>query len=353
MKRFKLTLVLSLFLFFSLFVLSFSFSYAASLYIEPSSGQYGRGDTFSVKVRVEPQEEECINAVDVYITYPQDIIKAVAISRGESILSLWVEEPRANNESGIIRLVGGIPGGYCGRIPGDPGLTNVIAELVFQVPGFSVGSSEESSVTLSIAPGSEVLLNDGFGTPTTIFASDARFDIVNERTGSNEWLERLQNDDRQPESFSLTLESNQSVFGGDYFIVFSALDKQTGIDFYEVIETDIDNPAVIRGTNEKGQWIKATSPHVLVDQSLNSVIRVRAFDKAGNQRIASLIPDENLRTFSISIIPKDSTRALLVPVVSTALIILILLGVYVYIRKRRKVKHDRITPTDYTKKLDE
>ncbi len=37
---------------------------------------------------------------------------------------------------------------------------------------------------------------------------------------------------------------------------------------------------------------------MLEDQSLNSIIRVKAVDKAGNEQVSNLIPEESMRTIS-------------------------------------------------------
>jgi hypothetical protein len=75
-------------------------------------------------------------------------------------------------------------------------------------------------------------------------------------------------------------------------VTFSTTDKQTGIDYYEVRETD--ERGNIPGTREAPQWtrVPANEPYVLLDQNLESLVEVRAVDKAGNERIASLSPDD-------------------------------------------------------------
>src|SRR6185369_401021 len=105
---------------------------AASLYLDPGSGTYGPGDTFILNVRLN-NEGECINAANVVLTYPTASLRAADFSKGGSILSLWVIEPQIDTKAGTVTFAGGIPGGYCGRIAGDPSLTNVIGKVVFTV----------------------------------------------------------------------------------------------------------------------------------------------------------------------------------------------------------------------------
>ena len=44
------------------------------------------------------------------------------------------------------------------------------------------------------------------------------------------------------------------------------------------------------GTSKAPEWQVASSPYVLQDQSLGSTVRVRAVDKAGNERLAVFVP---------------------------------------------------------------
>src|SRR5262245_36451400 len=106
-------------------------AHAALLYFDPPESSIFRGDTEPLRLRIDTDEGECINTVDVVIYYSPSI-RAVDVSRGESILSVWVEEPHIDEEAHTITLAGGIPGGYCGRIAGDPKLTNVVADFAFR-----------------------------------------------------------------------------------------------------------------------------------------------------------------------------------------------------------------------------
>src|SRR3990167_5867132 len=77
-------------------------------------------------------------------------------------------------------------------------------------------------------------------------------------------------------------------------------------------------------------WIKAESPYVLKDQSLNSIIRVKALDKAGNEYIATYIPDESLQTISMNEIITYTVMGVL------GFILLITIGLLWFIISRRR-----------------
>ena len=327
------------------FFISASFANAASLYIDPADGIYGEGNTFSVKVRIDTQEE-CINAVSATISYPNEIVKAVDVARGESILSLWTEEPEINHDDGTIHFSGGLPGGYCGRIQGDPGFTNVIAELIFQVPGLTIGADQASnSGKIAFSDDTVVLLNDGFGSKAQLFVSDSviRIGPPASEGVSNDWFEIIRSDDIRPEPFSIELLRDESVYGGKWFIVFSTLDKQSGIDHYEIYETDIDNEGFIRNTKkeEVSLWTIGRSPYVLEDQSLNSIIRVRAIDKAGNERVAGKIPEKSLRTIVKKPIDKN-----LFYVIGGLVLLMIIFFIFHGLKKRKQKRRDIIGNND-------
>jgi len=243
---------------------------AASLYLDPDMGTYGPGDTFIVNVRLNT-DGDCVNAANVVLNYPAGSMRAVDFGKGGSILTLWVIEPKIDTKAGTVTFAGGIPGGYCGRIQGDPSLTNTIGKVVFTVTNASAGSA-----SIRISNASALYLNDGLGTKVTPEVTNATFKLSPEPTLSeNPWLSEVGDDKVPPDPFDVIIESTRSVFGGKYYAVFSTVDKQSGLDHYEM---------VINGT-----WQRVTSPHVINDQTLQSGIEVRAIDKAGNIRLGTYI----------------------------------------------------------------
>lgn len=296
-----------LFVFCLITVLSLpSISLAAALYIDPSATTVKKGNSVTLSVRLDTDEEneECINAVRGVITYGAGV-DPVDISTGDSILSVWVEDPTIDKEARTITFAGGIPNGYCGRVPGDPRLTNNIVDLVFRAPGFTIGQQQDAdsaTVNVEVTAETEAFVNDGFGTKADL----ARYGSVitlSPETGRGEndaWLNRVDQDDRPPEEFSIRLERDQvgGAFSGKWFIVFNTEDKQTGVDHYEVIEESFAERGLFGWGAADAPWIVARSPYVLEDQTLNSTIRVKALDKAGNSYIATLVPDRELRTLT-------------------------------------------------------
>ena len=311
---------------------------AASLYMDPAFSSVGRGDSITVSVRLDTNEaeEECINAVDGVIRYAEDI-ELVDVSIGDSIFSVWVEPPKINKEERTVTFAGGLPNGYCGRVPGDPRLTNNIVNLVFRSPGFSIGTNNSgtTSAKVEFAPETTAYLNDGFGTKAELALYGANIDLSATRGASIEdsWREAVITDTVAPAQFSIALERDTVAFNGKYFIVFNTVDKQTGVDQYQVMEEPLSKFWDFDWGRADAPWITARSPYVLDDQSLNSTIRVKAIDKAGNEYIATLVPDEEMRGFSTQNIIAYAGLGLL-GLILLAILVVIGRGVL----KRRKEK---------------
>ncbi len=310
---------------------------AASLYIDPATSVVNRGDSITLAVRLDTDEEngECVNTVDGTIKYSENI-EAVDTSIGDSIFRLWIEAPTINPADRTITFAGGIPNGYCGRVAGDPRLTNVLFEIVLQSPGFSVGSGG-TTATIDFAPESSALLNDGFGTKAELVTYPAKIEL-DPRPGTslqNPWREEVLTDSVPPEEFVISLQLKGEVNADKHYITFSTNDKQTGIDHYEVIEEPLTQFGSFQWGRADAPWVIVNEPenirYVLNDQSLNSIIRVKAIDKAGNEYVATLIPDDSLRTVS-----GDQLLIIVAGVGVVILFAVIGLVVWSRIRNRRK-----------------
>lgn len=343
--------------FFSFVLLTPSFSLSASvLYVDPSEGVISPNQMFAVDVRIDNQEQ-CLNVFDVGLNYSKDKVKVVTVSRGKSILTLWVEDPVVDHEKGEIMFTGGIPGGYCGRVIGDPDLTNILVTVVFQPLNEDVFSGE---VEVSFNEKSSVLLSDGQGSLSPLNFLNAVFEVGDEPTVfAEEWLEIVRNDDRAPVSFDIELLKEESVFDGNYYIVFSTTDKGSGLSHYEVKEEDVDHSGFIRGSDKEARFEKVQSPYLLKDQTLNSKITVKAVDNAGNERLARYEPEESMRqsdniaglkliqsAISWMILPQSWFS-----LVFSIFLLLILLYVFLLLNNRRKRRNLKIDEDNdlYTK----
>ncbi|HTW96624.1 MAG TPA: cohesin domain-containing protein [Candidatus Methylomirabilis sp.] len=136
----------------TLALLSFSFcfaAHAASLYFSPSSGSYAVGKNFSVSVYVS-SADRAMNAASGVISFSQDKLEVVSLSKSNSIFNLWVRDPAYSNDLGSINFEGVVLN------PGFTGNNGRILTMTFK-------AKEAGTATLSFSSGL-VLANDGKGT---------------------------------------------------------------------------------------------------------------------------------------------------------------------------------------------
>ncbi len=333
----QLNLIIVLFLLFA-FALPGS---AATLYFDPAVGSLGPGNVFALDVLLNV--EDCVNAIEADISFPYQDMQLQDFIIGESVLSIWLEQPNRDdielaNTTGILNFVGGVPGGYCGQIPGDPGNSNTVARLIFSVNNNDDLEADKSKINILFLPSTKVLLNDGLGARDVLTTKTASFNHVNEKVDiSNDWLKQIDGDIIAPEPFIVELRQNSNMFNNQYYIIFSTTDKQSGMDHFEVLEIRHDQElGVVKesfwdklrgGLAFVPEWKIAEIPYLLNDQDLLSTIRVKAIDKAGNERFVEYIPPGSRIANSIEWSKQEwiifSGLAILVLVFSGLLIIFI------------------------------
>lgn len=227
-----------------------------------SNASYHQGEVFTVPIVIESSVAP-INAFTVTVAVPQNV-EYVGSDEAGSIVSLWVEAPHIDRSSVVFSGI--LPTGFTQVInplnqSKGPGL---ITKLIFR-------GKKEGNDTLLVTPA--LYANDGAGTELNAagFSIGIAIDNVVAPT-SYAW-----NDAILPELFTPSLEHGTMAFGGSYVVVFNTVDKDSGIARYEVKEGN-------------GSWFAATSPYKLRDQSLSADISVKAIDKAGNERVATIHP---------------------------------------------------------------
>lgn len=141
----------SLFFVTALLLVSFGVenALAANLSISPSSVTTKVGKTFSVDLVVN-NNIDAINAASALITFPQDTLSVVSISKVGSFISLWAEEPTFSNEKGIVTLEG---------VALNPGFNKATGKIV----SVTFKALQEGNVSILVKSGS-VLANDGNAT---------------------------------------------------------------------------------------------------------------------------------------------------------------------------------------------
>ncbi len=252
-------------------------TFAAELYMGSSSKEQGLENQFAVGVFVNTQEES-VNAFEGELVFSPDELELKDVLIGDSVVNFWVEQPNKDVEcTDVCRLKfsGITPGGYFG----DQGR---LFSAIFE-------SKKTGTSNLSIENG-KVLLNDGEGTEAPLVSSPIELDIVE---GSSVPEFKYPFDPDPPESFVPYVGQDKEILDNKIFLVFTAQDKLSGVDHYEVAEKRGEE---VKEYN-KLDWKKAESPYLLKDQSLTSFIYVKAVDGAGNSRIEIIPPQKTVSLF--------------------------------------------------------
>ena len=273
---------------FSIVCLSlFKFVHAAELYLKSSQDSYSPNEIFKAEIRLNVVSPENVTALEGNIKYnPQDL-KAIEFLKGNSILT-YVEEPKINQEEGIVTFSGIIPGGYTGRLLGDPGESNLLGTIVFQTL-----KTTNPQTLIEITKNSKILVNAGEELKNNLLLKSLNIAINPQEVVFNPLneLEKAKEEDKiPPEEFKPEIVQ----INGQYFLVFNTQDKQSGIDHYEVatLKENLLGQLILISNFEKGE-----SPSPLNGADLNKVIEIKAIDKAGNERIATLYPQIQIKWY--------------------------------------------------------
>jgi hypothetical protein len=317
-----------------------TYTNAAVLSLEPGAVQVAPGDTIVFKIKID-NEKDCVNAIETGLKFPKDLLNFKDFASGESMISLWIEKPAALdakkiNEIGEFKFTGGIPGGYCGKIPGDPGDSDMLGEAIFEVKNDALKTVQTQSAQVYFLENSQILKSDGLGTPASSRFNGANL-VISDKSSVNkeDWANRLKGDKIPPENFVIELTSEPSLFEGMYYIVFSTTDKQTGVDHYEVREIKMPErikwwesylAKIFKPTEPK--WQVAAMPYLLKDQSLASTIQVKAIDKAANETLVEYIPPQVQQNTHFDFRSKAA--------IAGYIIVLILIVLILYLIKSKK-----------------
>lgn len=121
----------------------------ATMYLTPSSGTYVINGTFNVSVKVNTGGDG-INAAEGKISFDNNLLDVVSVSKGGSIFPFWTTEPSFSNSAGTISFGGGLP----------PPAYNGTAGHIFSI---TFKAKKSGGAQVRFASGA-VLANDGKGT---------------------------------------------------------------------------------------------------------------------------------------------------------------------------------------------
>ena len=159
-KSFKITILLFLTIF--LFGLFSASADAATLSLVPTQNTYQIGSVVTVKLLVNA--DTAINAISAKIQFPKDKLEITSVSKSNSIINLWAEEPTFSNGNGVADLQGIVLN------PGYVGSNGLV--LTLKMKPIALGT------TTLILSAASVMANDGKGTNVLTAVRNGELTIV-------------------------------------------------------------------------------------------------------------------------------------------------------------------------------
>ncbi len=237
-------------------------------------------------------EGVAVNMVAGSFVMPEGLVPR-EIETGSSAFALWVTEPSVTNQT--ISFAGAIPNGLsASRIP--------LLDVVFSAQEFSATEQPVHgalSAFLNTAEAEQIAV---------VVPSSVSWDFLVSSSSPLE-VDRI-----APEPFSVTVLAQSDMFLGKTVAIFSTVDKQSGMDYFEVQVHRSPVP-------DAAHWFRAESPVVVPDDIDTKFFSVKAVDRAGNIRVVTRAP-----------LLWRHAVLLLLP-------LLFLIAVVVYVAKRRVQKN--------------
>ena len=255
---------------FILFAISFFAPFmasAAEISLEAVPERVGGGDMVRVSVILDSIIP--VNAFAGMLSYDAAMLEPIATSDGNSVISIWIARPAVPEGGTSIPFSGITPGGFSGN-----------RGMLFSVL-FRAKAAGSASVFLGDV---EVLRNDGAGGEEPVRAHALTLSLEKQSRGG--YAEP--DDQAAPEPFFVYLGDDPELFGGRRYIVFTAVDKLSGIDHYAIAETRL--PSFLLRLLPPSWEIVSEGPYALSDQRLVSAVHIKAVDRAGNERLTVFPP---------------------------------------------------------------
>lgn len=364
---------------------------ASTLFFLPQGGEYRETETFIESLYIDTDGQK-INVIEAKINFNQDSLEVVDVIKGSSVIELWMGEPIVSNENGSIKFTGGIPGGYSGEgvilkiifkakktgsyelnlsdiktLLNDGKATE--DEIIFLGSNLNVVEKSGGAINVEVksnpdenkwtnddvlslhwdlvdeADYSYILTKDPLAEPDEIpdkpegklvwmgdmsfkgLIDDIYYFHLKQKLPNEEWSPkttvRTMIDATSPEEFTPQIIDIEGI----KYLVFNTTDKVSGVSHYEVSEINLNRFGKIK-SGQEAKWEIAESPYLLKDQELKSIIKIKAIDKAGNERLGEIISPSMPKFLSYQIV--------LLVLVGTAIIILTVRKLFFKKRRHRK-----------------
>lgn len=296
MKTFRSSIIVSL-LITALTAGYVNIGHAMELFISKTPENIRVGDVTLLTVAINSDKE--INVIEGSLTLSDNVSLRTVLTTS-SAFRLWPQRPSLQDRT--ITFTGG-------SVEPVSGSNVELFTLALDV-------IREGNIEITFND-TNAFLADGEATQIVVRSNTAALAVKPADTSgkNNELAQAILSDKTPPEKFTIAIGRDDQTFDGNYFATFYTIDTDSGLNRYEVIEGDLP-------------LVRSGSTYVLLDQSLNTRLTVKAIDNAGNERVVSLIPKHY-----------SSSSMAWTYVISIVIVILIILisgyGIY---RRRRQPK---------------
>lgn len=271
------------FVFLAFAILSFSLAgsaRAARIFSELKSFQENGKKFFEISVYLDTEGED-LNILTGEISFPAADLIFEKTLNGGSIVNLWLKQPIKSAE-GKIGFSGAVSNGYLGS-------KGFVFSTIFSSNNRSLARQVEIAFQ-----NVEVYINDGKGTKKVLS------DISNTLNLEMAEAAAIPADFEPPEFFSPYVASDPNLESGKWVVIVNAQDKGSGIDHYEIFESRkrYETEKIVSDKSVSWKLADGLQAYILKDQKLGSYIYVKAVDKAGNARVAEIVPARDNNTLS-------------------------------------------------------
>ncbi len=221
-------------------------------YFQQVDQSVGKDQSFLVEVWFASRDQK-INAIEGNILLDENLILE-QILETETTISLWIEKPQLKDDKII----------FAGIIPG--GLEEKAKIFTLKL------KSKESGEALISFNNLKALINDGYGTEDKVISENLKINIKAKTLVQEEKFI----DEIPPRILEYQITKIPEIYGNKWVLVFRGIDKESGIDHYEIKEDE--------------NFYPAESPYLIKNQLLNKPIFLKVIDKFNNETIVKISP---------------------------------------------------------------
>lgn len=268
-NKLKLFLLVSC-LALSVLFLGLNTTYAAELNFSSPKLIEETENNYAIDLNLDTQGDN-INVLEASLNYSPSNFDLKTILTGDSIINFWIQKPIVKD--GLIHFSGSIPAGYFGS-------KGRVLTIVVQ-PKIAV-----STIDLNIISDehiiSRVFLNDPLATEKTI--QTKRYSLDLPITFDTNIITTIIDVDK-PEPFTIEISPSSSLPLNNVFVIFNAVDSISGIDHYEMAQTDLTDDF---NNNKSLKWQIVESPTILNISQAKRFLAIKAFDGSNNVELSVL-----------------------------------------------------------------